>query len=76
MFAFQIALHIEEWVHTTPGLKSGGEGVRDHCSQKGQKWLKKKSGHPKILVFGLRAFAWKLPQPSSPNGNKTLGAKH
>ena len=41
MCSFQIALHIEERVHTTPGLKSGGEGVEDHFSQKSEKWLKK-----------------------------------
>ena len=41
MCSFQISLHIKERVHTTPGLKSGGEGINDHFSQKGEKWLKK-----------------------------------
>ena len=54
MCSFQITLHIEEPVHTTPGLKSGGEGVKDHFSQKGEKWLKKwllSAHHPSVAYW-------------------------
>ena len=41
MCFFQIAFHIEERVHTTPGVKSGRQRVRDYFSQKEKQWLKK-----------------------------------
>ena len=41
MYSLQIALHIGERAHTTLGVKSGGEGVRDHFGQKEEKSSKK-----------------------------------
>ena len=41
MCSFQITPHIEERVHTTPGLQLGEEEVCHHLGQKGEGKLKK-----------------------------------
>ena len=80
MYSLQIALHIGEWTHTTPGVKSGGEGVRDQFGEKDEK-SSKKMATPKFVSpnpkrDGLWAFAWKLPKAPSPNSSNGLGSKH
>ena len=41
MYSSQINSNIQERVHTHPGVKSGGEGVRRQNGQKAEKWPKK-----------------------------------
>ena len=59
MYPLQIALHIGERAHATPGVKSGGEGVKDHFGQKEEKSSKKWSLQnlylriPREMDFGL-----------------------